>query len=272
MPFSEDDARKIGEEIGIDWDKVDFEPKDLATGMNVELEHGTKVDEQVNITEDDPAMTAKIAWAHLMEAPTYYELLAEMEKQLGADEKQAKTRRAYQIQLDPSKRWEKPQLSPEMDKYMKEYVQDLEAAVKNGMSADDAFKKILPDLDELAPDDLVNLLWENKHLGGRGSLVKYKDWLTALDIFDLIQKILERAVWESAVYWWATQNTKKQTKQPQQKSTQQDQNETVVIKKKNQPVSEAPTVPIDDAKTNPKTGRVFRYRGHTYAELKRGQK
>jgi hypothetical protein len=261
MPFDVKEAYKVGEQIGIDWEKVDFVPEDLAIGMDVELEHGTQLDDRVNITDDDPELTAKIAWAHLMEAPNYYDLLAEMEKHFGEGEDEGdrkresrapyrRQRKGYQIQVDPSKkRWEKPQLSPEMEQYVKQYAKEIETAVKKGETPDEAFKQILPDLDELSQDDLVNLLWENKQLGGRGALQKFKDLLPALDIFDMIQKILERAIWEGAVYWWSTTHTQKQpTKEEQEAAKQRDDTETVVEKKK--------------------TNASLRYRGYKYSEWK----
>jgi len=82
--FTLDDAISVGREIGIDWDSADFSPDDLLKGMEVELEHGTALDERVNITDDDPVLTAKIAWAHLMESPLYYEFLEQMERNMEA--------------------------------------------------------------------------------------------------------------------------------------------------------------------------------------------
>ena len=38
MPFSNEEARKIGDELGIDWLKIDFEQ--FRMGLEVELEHG----------------------------------------------------------------------------------------------------------------------------------------------------------------------------------------------------------------------------------------
>jgi len=52
-------------------------------GIEVELEHGTR-DSQTNVTDDDPAMTGKIALAHLKEIPDYYTRLDEMEKSAGS--------------------------------------------------------------------------------------------------------------------------------------------------------------------------------------------
>jgi hypothetical protein len=48
--------------------------------MNVELEHGLQ-DAQTNVTNNDPIMTGKIALAHLLEFPDYYDRLEEMEEE-----------------------------------------------------------------------------------------------------------------------------------------------------------------------------------------------
>ena len=67
--FTADDARAIGEEIGIDWDISPFDVEQFRVGMTVELEHGLR-DERTNVSNDDPHVTAKIALAHLNEFPT----------------------------------------------------------------------------------------------------------------------------------------------------------------------------------------------------------
>lgn len=79
--FSEEEAKEIGEKLGITWDKWDVEQ--FRMGMDVELEHGT-VDPATNVTNDDPLMTGKIALAHLNEIPDYYDRLDKMEKQAGS--------------------------------------------------------------------------------------------------------------------------------------------------------------------------------------------
>ncbi len=76
--FSREEAKEIGEQLGITWDKYDIEQ--FRMGMDVELEHGT-VDSNTNVTDDDPLKTGKIALAHLNEIPDYYTRLAEMEKE-----------------------------------------------------------------------------------------------------------------------------------------------------------------------------------------------
>lgn len=74
--FSSEDARKIGNAIGIDWATVDVE--EFRRGLEVELEHGAH-DPQTNVTDDDPLATGKIAWAHLKEIRDYYTRLDKLE-------------------------------------------------------------------------------------------------------------------------------------------------------------------------------------------------
>ncbi|MCJ7471971.1 MAG: hypothetical protein MUP02_04090 [Actinobacteria bacterium] len=76
--FSADEAKGIGEELGIDWSKFDIEQ--FRKGMDVELEHG-RVDTHTNVSDDDPLITGKIALAHLNEFPDYYDRLHEMEEE-----------------------------------------------------------------------------------------------------------------------------------------------------------------------------------------------
>ena len=66
--FTSEDAKSVGESLGIDWSK---------------FEHGT-VDANTNVSNDDPIVTGKIALAHLNEFPDYYTRLYKMEKE--ADE------------------------------------------------------------------------------------------------------------------------------------------------------------------------------------------
>ncbi len=74
--FTTDEARKIGEQIGIDFGAID--PEQFRMGLAVELEHGNQ-DPQTNVTNGDLFLTGKIAWAHLKELPDYYTRLAKME-------------------------------------------------------------------------------------------------------------------------------------------------------------------------------------------------
>jgi hypothetical protein len=82
--FTADDARLVGEEIGIDWATAPFDVEQFRIGMNVELEHGLH-DSRTNVSNDDPHVTAKIALAHLNEFPDYYTRLERMEGEAKRD-------------------------------------------------------------------------------------------------------------------------------------------------------------------------------------------
>ena len=76
--FTTEEARTIGQEIGIDWSSAPFDVEQFRVGMDVELEHGLR-DPATNVTNDDPLSTGKIALAHLNEFADYYTRLAKME-------------------------------------------------------------------------------------------------------------------------------------------------------------------------------------------------
>ena len=76
--FTAEEAKKVGEELEVDWSKFDVEQ--FRMGMDVELEHGL-ADPHTNVTNDDSLMTGKIALAHLNELPDYYTRLQEMEQE-----------------------------------------------------------------------------------------------------------------------------------------------------------------------------------------------
>jgi len=76
--FTAEEAKRIGESLGIDWSKFDVEQYRM--GLDVELEHG-RVDPHTNVTDDDHMMTGKIALAHLNEFADYYTRLDKMERE-----------------------------------------------------------------------------------------------------------------------------------------------------------------------------------------------
>ena len=80
--FSYAEAQAIGTQLGIDWTAVDLEQ--FRRGLEVELEHGAR-EPETNVTNDDPYLTARIAWAHLREFPDYYTRLDAMEAAASAD-------------------------------------------------------------------------------------------------------------------------------------------------------------------------------------------
>jgi len=79
--FTSEEAKWAGDQLGIDWNKIDIEQ--FRMGLEVELEHGS-IDPVTNVTNDDLAMTAKIALAHLKEIPDYYTRLKKMEADAGS--------------------------------------------------------------------------------------------------------------------------------------------------------------------------------------------
>jgi len=86
--FSTEEAKKIGEALGIDWkigealgiDWKNFDVEQFRMGLDVELEHGLR-DPKTNVTNDDPIATGKIALAHLNEFSDYYTRHEKMEEE-----------------------------------------------------------------------------------------------------------------------------------------------------------------------------------------------
>lgn len=72
-------ARYYGDKFDLNWDLIPL--KWWKYGLEVELEHGTKLSKITNITRDNIEITAKIALAHLIEYPDYYQRLKEMENE-----------------------------------------------------------------------------------------------------------------------------------------------------------------------------------------------
>jgi hypothetical protein len=84
--FSEQEAREIGSQLGVNWKQIDLEQ--FRRGLEVELEHGA-IDPQTDVTANDPLLTGKIAWAHLKEIRDYYTRLDALEAEA---EKEIKTK------------------------------------------------------------------------------------------------------------------------------------------------------------------------------------
>ncbi len=76
--FTTEEAKQIGDAIGIDWGLYDLEQ--FRMGLQVELEHGSH-DPETDVIGDDEEMAGKIAWAHLKEIPDYYTRLKAMEEE-----------------------------------------------------------------------------------------------------------------------------------------------------------------------------------------------
>lgn len=82
-PFTFQDAARIAEALKINFSKERFDLTQFTLGVNVELEHGTKFP-QTNVTNNDPLLTGKIAYAHLLEFPDYYTRLKKLETEADA--------------------------------------------------------------------------------------------------------------------------------------------------------------------------------------------
>lgn len=82
--FTSEQARAIGEQLGVDWSRFDVEQ--FRMGLDVELEHGLH-DPSTDVTGNDPILTGKIALAHLNEYADYYTRLAKMEQEAEAEQR-----------------------------------------------------------------------------------------------------------------------------------------------------------------------------------------
>jgi hypothetical protein len=71
-------VRKIAKDLDIDLRKLSIST--LKKGMQVELEHGL-INPRTNVSYDDRIITAKIALAHIIEFPDYYDRLEQLEKE-----------------------------------------------------------------------------------------------------------------------------------------------------------------------------------------------
>lgn len=85
--FTNEEAKRIGDELRIDWGEVEL--SEFRIGLGVELEHGSH-DPETNVTDNDEILTGKIALAHLREFPDYYTRLEKLEEE--ADEYWSKVR------------------------------------------------------------------------------------------------------------------------------------------------------------------------------------
>ncbi len=70
-------AVRVGDALKLDWTVVP--PPVWRDALGVELEHGTRFGPKTNATGDDLLLTGRIALAHLMEDPFYYQRLGPME-------------------------------------------------------------------------------------------------------------------------------------------------------------------------------------------------
>ena len=84
--FTNEQAREVGDKLGIDWTR--FDVNQFRMGLDVELEHGL-IDPSTDVTGDDPILTGKIALAHLNEFADYYTRLDKMEQEAKKENSQS---------------------------------------------------------------------------------------------------------------------------------------------------------------------------------------
>jgi Protein of unknown function (DUF5661) len=91
------EAKRVGDEIGVDWDRFDLEQ--FRAGMDVEYEHGSH-DPQTDVTGDDPIITGKIALAHMKEFPCAWSAWSERQSRAGNEpSRPAETRSSMRREL-----------------------------------------------------------------------------------------------------------------------------------------------------------------------------
>jgi hypothetical protein len=77
MKITKSLALNLSKKYNINLDIIPFD--EWKFGLEVELEHGSKISKITNITNNDSDITAKIVIAHLIEDPRYYKYLKSME-------------------------------------------------------------------------------------------------------------------------------------------------------------------------------------------------
>lgn len=80
MKISKQLAKATGKRYNINFNVIDED--EWHYGLNVELEHGSKLGLLTNITNNNIDLTARIVIAHLLESPDYYRRLKKMEEQM----------------------------------------------------------------------------------------------------------------------------------------------------------------------------------------------
>jgi hypothetical protein len=78
MKINKSTSIKLAKKYKINLDIIDID--EWHYGLNVELEHGSKLGKLTNITNNSLDMTCKIAISHLIESPRYYRFLRKLEE------------------------------------------------------------------------------------------------------------------------------------------------------------------------------------------------
>jgi hypothetical protein len=83
--FHSEEARSIGQRIGINWASASFPLEEFRKGLEIEMEHGSH-DPETDVIGGNVEACGKITWAHLKEMDNYYTKLISMEEDEGVIE------------------------------------------------------------------------------------------------------------------------------------------------------------------------------------------
>ena len=78
MKINKSTSIKLAKKYKINLDIIDID--EWHYGLNVELEHGSKLGKLTNIIKDNFDLISRIAIAHLIESPRYYRFLKKLEE------------------------------------------------------------------------------------------------------------------------------------------------------------------------------------------------
>lgn len=84
--FTAEEARTIGEQIGIDWEQIPIE--EFRRGLAVELERSGMRSDDTIVTAEDLLAAGKVAEEYLKATPDYYTSLEHTETEGGAKKKE----------------------------------------------------------------------------------------------------------------------------------------------------------------------------------------
>jgi len=80
MKITKYSASKLAKKYNINLDIISMD--EWHYGLNVELEHGSKISKLTNVTKNNIDTTALIVISHLLESPNYYKYLKKMEEKM----------------------------------------------------------------------------------------------------------------------------------------------------------------------------------------------
>jgi hypothetical protein len=74
-------TKEVGDEIGLDWSIIDL--GEFRQGIKEEMEHGSEYGAASKVHDDDYVISGRIALAHIIEVPDYYQRLETLETEAG---------------------------------------------------------------------------------------------------------------------------------------------------------------------------------------------